>query len=57
MGYLYVSEHHLLRTNLKVRMRNIIRENRLCVLTPPSLSTPFLAPWVPLNDPGCKLLV
>eukprot|EP00873_Tetraselmis_striata_P025542 jgi/Tetstr1/445806/TSEL_003519.t1 len=28
VAYLYVSEHHLMRTNLKVRMRDAIRENR-----------------------------
>ena len=40
VGYLYVSEHHLLRTNLKVRMREVIRGNRSCAF--PSLC-PFLA--------------
>lgn len=35
IGYMYVSEHHLLRTNLKVRMREIIRENRKCAPPPP----------------------
>eukprot|EP00884_Botryococcus_braunii_P006272 jgi/Botrbrau1/15646/Bobra.4_1s0030.1 len=28
VGYMYVSEHHLLRTNLKLQMRRAIRENR-----------------------------
>lgn len=28
VGYLYVSEHHLLRTDLKIRMIDTIRENR-----------------------------
>ena len=34
VGYMYVSEHHLLRTNLKVRMRAVIRANRTCVAGP-----------------------
>mmetsp|Transcript_18336 Transcript_18336/g.51364 ORF Transcript_18336/g.51364 Transcript_18336/m.51364 type:complete len:560 (-) Transcript_18336:2509-4188(-) len=28
VAYLYVSEHHLIRTNLKVKMRDAIRDNR-----------------------------
>jgi hypothetical protein len=28
VSYLYVSEHNLLQTDLKIRMRNAIRENR-----------------------------
>ena len=28
VAYLYVSEHHLLNTSLKKRMRDAIRENR-----------------------------
>ena len=30
MGYLYVSEHHLMGSDLKVKMRDLIRENRKC---------------------------
>lgn len=33
VSFMYVSEHHLLRTNLKERMIEAIRENRRC---PPS---------------------
>ncbi len=32
VGYLYVSEHHLMHTDLKACMRDIIRANRPCVL-------------------------
>lgn len=28
VGYMYVSEHHLKHTNLKIQMRNVIRVNR-----------------------------
>ena len=31
VGYLYVSEHHLMHTDLKACMRDIIRANRPCV--------------------------
>jgi hypothetical protein len=30
VAYLYVSEHHLARTDLKIRMRDAIRINRRC---------------------------
>lgn len=30
VGYMYVSEHHLKRTGLKLRMRDAIRVNRKC---------------------------
>ena len=30
VGYMYVSEHHLKHTDLKLRMRNVIRINRKC---------------------------
>lgn len=32
VAYLYVSEHHLARTDLKKRMQDAIRQNRKCVL-------------------------
>ena len=28
VGYMYVSEHHLKHTDLKIRMRDVIRVNR-----------------------------
>lgn len=34
VSYLYVSEHHLLRTNLKVQMRDAIRGNRRLAPSP-----------------------
>ena len=30
VSFMYVSEHHLVRTNLKQRMMDVIRENRRC---------------------------
>ena len=30
VGYMYVSEHHLKHTDLKIRMRDVIRVNRKC---------------------------
>lgn len=30
VSFMYVSEHHLVRTDLKQRMMNAIRENRRC---------------------------
>jgi len=42
VGFMYVSEHHMMGSGLKVKMRDAIRENRKCA---------FISPWRDFHSP------